>query len=1217
MEFHVSRFARDKYQFDQALFAFNGNVIFVNFFAARSFAQKINQTRDLITFPDQAIKAGQINALGLLDEMLHVVVQQYREQKNPSVMTQAIAWLNDHLDARSIDLALRKFSDEFPPLKIYQGEMTVDEYFASEANREDALEELIMLWLNNMNPACMPFMELFDDATLEKSTAYPRMLSSLHDFFETQPKFGPDDQNLIDMLRAPALANPHSLAAQLEFIMRRWGVVLSDYLHRMLSGLDLIKEEEKFVFIGTEPMRVPMFGEAQLLGTGAEAEIENFTADRDWMPRLVLIAKNAYVWLDQLSRKYERPITHLDQIPDQELDQLARWGFTGLWLIGLWERSQASQRIKQMMGNPDAVASAYSLFDYRIADDLGGDDALKNLKDRSMKRGIRLASDMVPNHMGIDSPWVINHPDWFIALDHAPYPAYSFNTPDLSSDDRVMIQIEDHYFDKSDAAVVFKRTDKWTGSAKYIYHGNDGTSFPWNDTAQLDYLKAEVREAVIQTILHVARQFPIIRFDAAMTLAKKHVQRLWFPEPGAGGAIPSRSEYGILKDHFEQLMPQEFWREVVDRAAIEAPDTLLLAEAFWLMEGYFVRTLGMHRVYNSAFMHILRDEDNAKYRSVMKNTLEFDPEVLKRYVNFMNNPDEKTAIEQFGSGDKYFGICVMLATLPGLPMFGHGQVEGFREKYGMEYRRAYWTETPDGYLIERHQREIFPLLHKRYLFANVEHFLLYDVFTPEGTVDENVFAYSNRFGAERGLVVYHNQFASTRGWIKTSVAYSVKDGDDRKLVQKNLGEGLGLRNDPNTYLIFRDQISGLEYIRNNRELFEQGLYVELEAYQYQAYLDFREVQDNEWHQYARLAAYLNGRGVPSVEEAVRELFLEPIRGPFKELVNAGMFRWLIDNRTTTAKQAVNKEVLQQTEEKAKILFDAIKNLIGGEGNSTKLAKQMSADVAMVLKLTPAIAKLSKPAASYLNDRMLPSDASSMDGAQKRRTGVRRERTNDLIWSTLLSWSIVRSLGKMITDRDFAQRSRLYVDEWLLGRSIVETLRDLGIDEASAQYTVIIVKLLAAHQSWFKRGIDARSAIEGLLQDTEIQQFMQVNEFDHNWWFNKEAFEQIVWWVYTIAVADAKDAKEADEAFGVIERWLKAEAQSSYQLHALRELTGVSVIELRPQKRTTKQSGTATKPKRAVKRSKAKSIGAKKKSKSAAKPSKTKAISTKKKSIKRK
>ena len=405
--------------------------------------------------------------------------------------------------------------------------------------------------------------------------------------------------------------------------------------------------------------------------------------------------------------------TTLDQIPDQELDILARRGFNALWLIGVWERSRASQVIKRLTGNPEAAASAYSLDDYTIADDLGGESAYVNLRDRAALRGIRLASDMVPNHMGIDSRWVIQHPDWFVQLPYPPFPAYSFDGPDLSTDGRVEIKIDDHYFNRSDAAVVFRRVDRWSGEARYVYHGNDGTSFPWNDTAQLNYLKPEVREAVIQTILHVARLFPIIRFDAAMTLTKQHYQRLWFPVPGTGGAIPSRSEYGLTKAEFDAAMPVEFWRELVDRVAAEVPGTLLLAEAFWLLEGYFVRTLGMHRVYNSAFMNMLRDEENANYRSVIKNTLEFDPEVLKRYVNFMNNPDERTAVDQFGKGDKYFGVCTMLATLPGLPMFGHGQIEGFSERYGMEYRRAYHAEMPDEWLVARHEREISPLLHRR------------------------------------------------------------------------------------------------------------------------------------------------------------------------------------------------------------------------------------------------------------------------------------------------------------------------------------------------------------------------------------------------------------------------------------------------------------------------------------------------------------------------
>lgn len=90
----------------------------------------------------------------------------------------------------------------------------------------------------------------------------------------------------------------------------------------------------------------------------------------------------------------------------------------------------------------------------------------------------------------------------------------------LSSNPETGIFLEDHYYDRTDAAVVFKHIDYRTGRTRYIYHGNDGTAMPWNDTAQLNYLKSEVREAVIKTILRIARNFQIIRFDAAMTLAK-------------------------------------------------------------------------------------------------------------------------------------------------------------------------------------------------------------------------------------------------------------------------------------------------------------------------------------------------------------------------------------------------------------------------------------------------------------------------------------------------------------------------------------------------------------------------------------------------------------------------------------------------------------------------------------------------------------------------
>ncbi|MFN2182616.1 MAG: alpha-amylase family glycosyl hydrolase, partial [Anaerolineae bacterium] len=1087
MEFHVSRQARDRYQFDESLFALNGNILFANFHAARLFAQKMNDKRDLVSFPEQAVRAGQINAMGLIDEISHALIQLYRQQRNPQVMKQALEWLEDRLGQPAIDAALREFADQFPPIAVYRRQLSLEEYLEGETagvpHREILLEEMLMLWLANENPAFAPFLELFDDATLSRETAYRQSIDELYEFFETQPPFGPDQQNLIDLLRAPARTHPHSLSAQLEYIRQRWGAFLSGYLYRLLGSLDLIQEEEKAVFLGPGPALVYEYGELEL-------EAEHFSPDRDWMPSLVLIAKNAYVWMHQLSKAYERPIHRLDQIPDEVLDELAGWGFTGLWLIGLWERSSASRKIKQLCGNPEAVASAYSLYDYQIAADIGGTEAYENLRERAWQRGIRLASDMVPNHVGIYSRWVIEHPDWFVSLDYSPFPSYSFNGPDLSEDDRVGIFVEDHYYERSDAAVVFKRVDRWTGSEKYIYHGNDGTSMPWNDTAQLNYLNPEVREAVIQTILHVARQFPIIRFDAAMTLAKKHYQRLWFPEPGTGGAIPTRAEHGLTKEQFDAAMPNEFWREVVDRVAAEAPDTLLLAEAFWLLEGYFVRTLGMHRVYNSAFMNMLRDEDNAKYRSVIKNTLEFDPEILKRFVSFMNNPDEETAVAQFGKGDKYFGICTMMATLPGLPMFGHGQIEGYAEKYGMEYRRAYWDEQPDSYLMDRHRREIFPLLHRRYLFAEVQDFRLYDFYSGEGDsaghVNEDVFAYSNRAGSERALVVYHNKYATARGWIKTSAAYSVKsdEGSERVLVQASLGEGLGLRGDGGVFYVFRDAITGLEYIRGGRNLCEDGLFVELDAYKCHVFLDWREVQDNEWHQYAHLADYLGGRGVPSIEEALREVFLQPVHYPFRELVNGGSLRWLMDHRASEpALPGAAQEMaplLEEVESKVLRLLREMKQFTGGEAGEAADAEHVAEEVRRKLE-----ASLTLP---VLDSRFpLPRSKAYKAAAEMIRSSL---DDDPAAWGTLLGWVLTHALGKIVSEEGYAAQSRTWIDEWLLGKIVAGALQDLDLDEAAAWWAVGTIKILISHQDWCARAPAsedrAYQVLVSWLRDSEVQ-----------------------------------------------------------------------------------------------------------------------------------
>jgi len=172
----------------------------------------------------------------------------------------------------------------------------------------------------------------------------------------------------------------------------------------------------------------------------------------------------------------------------------------------------------------------------------------------------------------------------------------------------------------------------------------------------------------------------------------------------------------------------------------------------------------------------------------------------------MSNPDEETAIRQFGTGDKYFGICVLMNTLPGLPMFAHGQVEGFSEKYGMEYQRAYYNENPNHWLIEKHEREIFPLTRKRYLFSEVENFNIFDYLDNDGNINENVFAFTNRFRDERVLVLFNNKYDQAFGGIRQSAPRLTTKGESKEPVAVNFAQALHLRNDERAYYILKEQI---------------------------------------------------------------------------------------------------------------------------------------------------------------------------------------------------------------------------------------------------------------------------------------------------------------------------------------------------------------------------------------------------------------------------
>ncbi len=1160
-EFHISKKVRDLCKFDSTLYSSSGNAIFANFKAVQDFQIKLNALFRDRGENEKQVSAGNLNAMGLIDEIFHYVCMLFRRDKAPKCFTNLLSDLDTYFGKQEIDRLLLQFMEIFPPVAVYQKKLTNEDYLFQSAyekstnqqrsNREQVLEEMVMLHLANENPAFHPFQILFDDTVLSTNPNYMKVWNQIKAFFMTQPVFGPKNNNLIAMFKEPVIASPTSLKGQLDYIRTYWADLLGEWLKRLLEGIDTISEEEKAAWIPTNGGEVSMdaYSYENLM-----KEYERFSPDREWMPKVVLMAKTVLVWLYQLSKKYKREITRLDQIPDEELDNLRDEGFTGLWLIGLWERSYASRRIKQINGNPEAAASAYSLYDYEIAGNLGGWDALANLRSRCWARGIRLASDMVPNHTGMDGKWVIEHPDLFITTKECPFPQYSFSGENLSQDSRVSLYLEDHYYSKSDCAVCFKRVDNYTGDVTYIYHGNDGTGMPWNDTAQIDFLNPNAREAVMQQIMKVAANFPIIRFDAAMVLAKKHIRRLWYPEPGHGGDIATRSRYSMSTQQFEDAIPNEFWREVVDRCAQEMPDTLLLAEAFWMMEGYFTRTLGMHRVYNSAFMNMLKKEENQKYRDTVKNTIKFDPQVLKRFVNFMNNPDEETAVAQFGKGDKYFGVCTLMVTMPGLPMFGHGQIEGFEEKYGMEYTRAYRDETPDQYLVDRHCHDIFPLMHKRYLFSGVENFLFYDVWN-QGSVNENIFAYSNSAGNERSIVFYNNKYERASGWIRQSCEYAIKTGSgegDVKMMSRSLSDGMGLTKGSNNFMIFREHKSGLWYVRSSDDIIENGMFVALNGFEYQVYLDVQQVTDGAEGKYAKLNELLNGAGSPDLEVTWQEYKYKELYAALEKFATAEVISELKNLLTPVAVLKANNiaqpkldDIFQKVKKDAMAYYELEAKFAGEAMDIAKADKETGKNSGST-KETRVIKKSAEAnpqkrylafchQVEYLSSTMAAAQGISADTAAasggthyRLSSSVLKSAQENLIYDGLITQKNAAEI--LCTFAMISSAGKENCIRWGYDRKLAQILekagiRDYGIRETyRGLFQMMKIRDLNFGATGFAKSTEEAARI--LVEGPDSYLLTGANEFNGVRWFNKEKMEDTLWYAFAaITMYSPRNQKE--------------------------------------------------------------------------------------------
>lgn len=355
---------------------------------------------------------------------------------------------------------------------------------------------------------------------------------------------------------------------------------------------------------------------------------------------------NTRCWLRELSTAAGRRLTLADA-PEAEFSQWREKGFTHIWLMGVWrtgpqgcDAALLDPKLRRVYDDvlpdwheEDVAGSPYAVAGYTVAAELGGDAALATFRERLAAAGIRLVLDFIPNHLGLDHPWVRERTEVFVQSPTPVPETFRVETP---------------------------------AGVRWVAHGKDPNYPAWTDTAQLDYRNPATREAMIGELLAVAARCDGVRCDMAMLLLNDLFARHWAKFP------------------FSQTVTErEFWTEAIATVWRQHPDFLFLAESYWGLESC-LQTLGFNFTYDKIlYDELVYHDPSAVTRHLLE---ECSAAFVENSIHFLENHDEQRAAAVFIPAEHRAAALLTLG-LPGLRLLHEGQLTGARVKLPVQLIR--------------------------------------------------------------------------------------------------------------------------------------------------------------------------------------------------------------------------------------------------------------------------------------------------------------------------------------------------------------------------------------------------------------------------------------------------------------------------------------------------------------------------------------------------
>jgi len=351
------------------------------------------------------------------------------------------------------------------------------------------------------------------------------------------------------------------------------------------------------------------------------------------MPRYPsLLEINTRPWLRRLSSDPARPVT-LTEVDDAVLDGFQRAGFDWIWLLSVWEIGPLSRAVSREVASPwyadcvralpdlteaDIAGSGFAIAAYRVNEALGGAEALAGFRARLARRGIKLMLDFVPNHTGLDSPWVKSEPDFYVQGSES----------DLAASPQNYWRAE---------------TDR---GPRILAHGRDPNYPGWSDTLQLNYANPALQAVQIENLAGVAELCDGLRCDMAMLLLPEVFHRTW------------------------GLTPEPFWPKAIAAVREAHPGFTFMAEVYWDLE-WTLQQQGFDHCYDKRLHDRLVKAGVPDIRAHFRAGLDYQD----RLARFLENHDEPRAAATF-PWPKHQAAAIVTFLAPGLRFFQEGESTG-------------------------------------------------------------------------------------------------------------------------------------------------------------------------------------------------------------------------------------------------------------------------------------------------------------------------------------------------------------------------------------------------------------------------------------------------------------------------------------------------------------------------------------------------------------